>query len=172
MHSKLTRTLIIAAVAASAVAIPAAQATAAPAHSQVVKVGPKQDFEGLVNAKPSKAGIRVICPGISNTGHPLAHQTVAAAVVLPPLTPNDGFTGTAATSIAVWLTWPTTTPPQPSPPPSPAYVATFTSYGTMPIPTSIRVPCGGSGEMLFLPAPGSPTVKAATVSVTFANIGA
>jgi hypothetical protein len=39
------------------------------------------------------------------------------------------------------------------------------------MPTSITVPCSGSGEMLFLPAKGSPTVKAATVSLTFVNIG-
>lgn len=166
MHRELARTLITIA-AASLVAVPATVAAApSPASRLAVKVGPKQDFRGLVNAKNSKAIIRVICPGVASTGHPLSHQTVRVAPVIDPDLLTDGFTGTAATSIGAWLTWPTKVKPPP-----PAYIATFTRYRAMPIPTTITVPCGGSGQMLFLPAPGSPTVKAATVSLTFVNIG-
>ncbi len=164
MFSKLTRTLITVAAATCAVAVPAA-VWAAPSPGQPpVKVGPRQPFAGLVNAKADKAVIRVFCPGVLRTGHPVAGQTVRVALVPPkvPITPRDGFTGTAATSISAWLTWPPTVAP-----PSPAFVDTFTSYRTLPIPTRIAVPCGGSGEMLFLPVPGSPTVKAATVTLTF-----
>lgn len=166
MFDKLTRTLITVAAAACAVAMPVGQAAASPNHMQSGTVAPKQDFRGLVNAKTSKAVLHVFCPGIAKTGHPLPHQTVGVALVIDPVTPNDGSTGTAATSIGAWLTWPTTVAPPP-----PAYIATFTSYRTMRIPTSITVPCSGSGEMLFLPAKGSSTVKAATVSLTFVNIG-
>jgi hypothetical protein len=172
MPSKLTPILLTVAAAACAVAAPVALAAASPSPSPspspgaAVKVGPKQPFEGLVNGKASKAVIHVLCPGIATVGHPLAHQVVKVALVLPPLPPHEGFTGAAATSIDAWLIWPAATPPPP------AYIATFTSYGAKPIPVSIAVPCSGSGEMLFLPAPGSPTVRAAIVSLTFVNIGA
>lgn len=164
MLGKLTRVMI--AAAACAVAAPVAVSAAASSPTLAVKVGPKQDFAGLVNAKTSNAVIHVLCPGPVNTGHPLSGQTAAVAPVVDPITPNDGVTGTAATSIGAWLAWPTTVAPPP-----PAYIATFARYRTMPIPTSITVPCSGSGEMLFLPSPGSPTVKAATVNLTFVNIG-
>jgi len=130
-------------------------------------VGPKQDFRGFVNAKNRKATIRVACPGPANTGHPLAHQTVRLTPAIDPSFPSDGFTGTKATSVGAWLTWPTSVKPPP-----PAYIATFTSFRALPIPTSITVPCAGSGQMLFLPGPGSATVKAATVTLTFKNLGA
>lgn len=167
MFSKLTRTLITVAAVACAVAVPAAVWAAPSPVQPPVKIGPRQPFAGLVNGKADKAVIRVFCPGILRTGHPLRGQTVRVALV-PPLvkiTPRDGFTGTAATSISAWLTWPPTVTPPP-----PAFVDTFTSYRTLPIPTTIAVPCGGSGEMFFLPSPGSPTVKAATVSLTFAAV--
>ena len=166
MHRKLARTLITTAAAVLVTAPVAVAAARTPAHGPASQVGPKQDFRGFVNAKNSKATIRVICPGIAPTGHPLAHQSVRVAPVIDPNLPTDGFTGTTATTIGAWLTWPTTVKPPP-----PAYIATFTHYRTLPIPTSIAVPCSGSGQMLFLPAPGSPTVKAATVSLTFVNIG-
>jgi hypothetical protein len=166
MLGKLIRTLITVAAAACAVAVPLGQAVASPSRSPSVTVAPNQDFRGLVNAKTSKAVLHVFCPGIAKTGHPLPRQTVGVGLVIDPVTPNDGVTGKAASSIGAWLTWPTTVAPPP-----PAYVATFTSYRTVRIPTSITVPCSGSGEMLFLPAKGSPTVKAATVSLTFVNIG-
>ena len=164
MFSKLTRALVTVAAVTCAVAVPAAVLAAPSPGQPPVKVGPKQSFEGLVNGKTGKAVIRVFCPGILRTGRPLAGQIVRVALV-PPLvkiTPSDGFTGTTATSISAWLTWPPTVAP-----PSPAFVDTFTSYRTLAMPTRISVPCGGSGEMLFLPVPGSPTVKAATVTLTF-----
>jgi len=165
MNGIFARTVITVA-AAAVVAVPVAVAAAAgPVSNPIMKVGPKQNFRGFVNDRISKATIRVICPGPSTTGHPLARQTVRVAQAIDPVLLTDGFTGTAATSIGAWLTWPTTTKPAP-----PAYIATFTGYGALAIPTSITVPCGGSGQMLFLPALGSPTVKAATVSLTFVNL--
>jgi hypothetical protein len=165
MLGKLARALLIGAVVGSAVAVPAALAAPGPAIHIVAKVAPKQFFAGLVNAKTHKAVLHVVCPGAANFGHPLAHESVQVNLFLPPVTPAFGYTGTAGTSIEVWLNWPAAAPP------APVYVATFTSYRSAPIPTSIKVPCSGSGEMLFLPAPGSPTVKAATVDLTFVNIG-
>jgi hypothetical protein len=148
------------------VALPAVQAFGSPGHGASVKVAPRQDFRAFVNAKNGKAVIRVLCPGVAATGHPLSHQTVRVTRIIDPITPNDGLTGSAGTSIGAWLTWPTRVAPAP-----PAYIATFTRYRTLRIPTSIAVPCSGSGEMLFLPTPGSSTVKAGAVSVTFVNLG-
>jgi hypothetical protein len=165
MRRTLARTLITA--AAVAVAAQVAVAAASPADRPAVKVAANQDVRGFVNAKNRKATIRVLCRGAARTGHPLARQSVRVARAIDPSLPNDGFTGAAATSIGAWLTWPTTTAPPP-----PAYIATFTGYHSRPIPTAITVPCGGSGQMLFLPAPGSRGVKAATVGLTFVNIGA
>jgi hypothetical protein len=119
----------------------------------------------LVNGKVSKATIKVVCPGAANKGHPLARQSVAIRDV--PVA--SGYTGTAATSVNAWLTWQTS---KTSPAPSPAFVATFSAYRSARVPTAITVPCSGTGVMLFLPAPGSPTVHAGTVQVTFENIGA
>lgn len=166
MHSRLARPLITVAAAFLVAAPVAIAAAASPVLGPAGKVGSNQDFRGIVNAKNSKAIIRVLCPGPASTGHPLARQTVRVARVIDPVLRNDGFTGTGAVSIGAWLTWPTTVKPPP-----PAYIATFTSYRALPIPTTITVPCGGSGQMLFLPAPGSPAVKAATVSLTFTNVG-
>lgn len=168
MAGKLTRAIItIVSATAAVAAVTAASAAASPSRNPSLKVGQDQHFIGTVNGKLSKAEIRVLCPGLANVGHPLPHQSVKVAVILPPLPANDGDTGTAATSIGAWLDWPASK----AVPPPPAYIATFNAYGSMPIPTSIKVPCSGSGQMLFLPAKGSPTVKAATVDVTFTNIG-
>lgn len=161
MPGKITRILVTAA-ATCAVLTPIAPAAAGPAHI-VVKVGPKQYFLGVVNGRLSKAVIRVICPGAANTGHPLPRQS--AGLAPPPSAAQGGYTGSVGTSVGAWLTWPGSAAP------SPAYLATFTSYRSVRIPARITVPCSGSGQLLFLPAPGSPSVKAATVGVTFANIG-
>ena len=166
MLGNFTRRLMTVAAACAAATVVAVSAAASPAHRPAVKVAPNQDFAGLVNAKTRNAVLRVLCPGAANTGHPLSGQTVRVAPVADPITLNDGATGTAATSIGAWLTWPATMAPPP-----PAYIATFTNYAAMTIPTSITVPCSGAGQMLFLPAPGSPTVKAATVGLTFVNFG-
>jgi len=99
----------------------------------------------------STPGVRgVICSGANN---PTAGEPA-----------NPG--GSNGPLRMAWLNWPASARP-----PGPAYVATYTRYGSAPIPTSIQVPCSGPGQMLFLPTPGSPTVKAATVSLTFASAG-
>ena len=167
MRGKHAPTLITVAAAIALAAPVTVAAAASPVGRPAITVAPKQDVRGFVNAKNGKAIIRVLCPGAASTGHPLARQSVRVARAVDPIAPNDGFTGAAATSIGAWLTWPTTTAPPP-----PAYIATFTHYRAKPIATSITVPCGGSGQMLFLPAPGSRTVKAATVALTFVNVGA
>jgi hypothetical protein len=75
----------------------------------------------------------------------------------------NGYTGTAATSVNAWLTWRTSTT---LPAPWPAFVATLSAYGPASIPIAITVPCSGTGVMLFLPAPGSPTVRGHLLAAT------
>ncbi len=149
----------------------AGSALAPAASAAAVAVGPDQYFTAQVNGQQSKAVIKVVCPGPvsppGGTGVPLAGQTVSVGLLLPPPPAAVGFTGSAATSIDAWLSW-----PSPSVTGTPEHVARFTSYGSQPIPAGIAVPCGGTGVMTFVPAPGSPTARPATVTVTVANVAA
>ncbi len=134
------------------------------------RIRPHQYFAGLVNGstgRPTPAIIKMVCPGPSNTtGHPLEGQTVevirAAATV-----DGGGYTGKSGTSISVFFG---------ALPPSGNAIGqvTFTRYGVaMAVPTSVTLPCSGSGVVGFLPFPRTPpTTRAATVPVEYANIAA
>lgn len=159
MFKRSIRALTTLAAAAGVAAV----APAAPAAAVVV--GQQQYFVGSVNGHTANAVIDVVCPGPTNTGHPIANQSVAVAFLLTPTSTTVGYTGLSATSINAWLSWPT-----PITPPPPVQVATFTSYGTVPIPTTITVPCSGTGVMSFVPAPNN-SGRASTVNVTFVNLG-
>jgi len=128
-------------------------------------IGPNQHFIGLVNKKSTRAIIKMACPlplSTASMGHPLGGQTVA---VEPPSTVagSSGYTGTRGRSIVasfvavVPLTTATST-------------VTFTRYGSLPIPTTLLLPCSGSGTVVFAPVPTSKTAENATVSVTYADI--
>jgi len=128
-------------------------------------IAPHQHFIGLVNRKSTNAVIEMVCPGpLSNAsmGHPLGGQTVA---VEPPSTVagTSGYTGTRGRSIVasfvsvVPITTATST-------------VTFTRYGSLPVPTTLLLPCSGSGTVVFAPVPTSKTAENATVNVTYGNI--
>lgn len=160
MTRRSVRVLLPLAAAAGAAAL----APAAPAAATAV--GPHQYFQGLVDMRTAGATIGVLCPGPAALGHPLPDQTVAVELVVPPITTDEGYTGLDATSILAVLTWPTPVSPTP-----PLRIATFTGYGTAAIPTDVTVPCSGTGVMTFVPNPNDGG-HAATVDVTFVNIGA
>ena len=132
-----------------------------------VKVGPRQSFRAMVNGRSGSAVpvvIRMGCAGPvqpGRTGHPLAGQSVM--VVRGAATATGGFTGSAATTIGVFFG-----PPPPAPAPG-AGLVTLDRYGVArPIPTSITLPCSGTGHVTFAPLPMSPpTSRAAVVTVTF-----
>ncbi len=146
-------------------------ASAAPASAGAAthpKVGPHQYFDGLVNGSigvGTPATIKVVCPGPADkTGHPLAKQTVE--VVEPKaILSTSGYTGSNAHSISAFFG---------PPPPASATSGqvTFARYDVVkPIPTSLNLPCSGSGHVTFVPLPESPpTSRSASVAVKYVNV--
>jgi hypothetical protein len=159
--------LILAMTGALAIAT-AAGAAASPVQDPV-PIGPNEFFSGLVNGSDgitSTAVISTDCIGPiiqGETGHPLPGQTVEVELAQPPVSSAAGYTGNAS-SITAFLTWPASSAS------APELVATFTSYYVAEaIPVTLTVPCGGSGEVSFVPVPTSTpsTGHPATVQVTF-----
>ncbi len=137
--------------------------TAAAAVQDPLPVGPDQTFAGQVNGVSTGAAIRTDCLGpivVGETGHPLADQYVEA-VTAPVTSATAGYTGTSAHQLQVTLATPTSSSVG-------ALIGTLNSfYVQLPIPTTLSVPCTGTGLVAFTPAPTSPTARTATVTVTF-----
>jgi hypothetical protein len=128
-------------------------------------IGPHQHFLGLVNGKSNKATVIVACPGpisIGDTGHPVG-GTIA---VESPSTvaDNSGNTGSRGHEVVASFVTPTAAIPITT------TGVTFTRYGSQPIPTSLSLPCSGSGDVVFTPEPPSTSARNTTVSVTYENI--
>lgn len=163
-----------AAVAAAALvlALPAVPAAAAAAGDPV-QVGPNQYFTGLVHGTSpdgtaSATIIGVACAGPATLGHPLAGQSVEVDQAPPPTSSTTGYTGTLATGIKVYLVWPNAT----SPAGTTVLVGTLTTYATqLAIPTDILLPCSGSGQAIFAPAPSSTTSKNSVQAVNYRSNG-
>jgi hypothetical protein len=161
-------TLAVAACAMAAVAATPAAATAAPSGASpkipVSPIGPNQYFSGYINGSPpGQAIIRTNCFGAiqpGQTGNPLPNQTVEVRLASPGGAAGDlGYTGSAANSIVATL-GPSQT--------ALSVIGNFTVYNTIEyIPTTITVPCAGSGVATFAPSPGSSTASPATLNVTF-----
>lgn len=156
---------------ASAVALVTGGALATPAMADGGQVGPKQYFYGEVFGLPSSAAqntIRVNCAGPETTGHPAAGQYVAAHQIFPPVTTTAGYTGNFGTEIDVNFIYSVGTITVVTP-----TFAKLTFYDTKAeIPTSLTVPCNGSGVAVFTPASdpdGSGRVS--DVNVTFQSPG-
>lgn len=144
-------------------ALAAAVAVAAPASATAI--GPNQYFTADVNGHVTgPAPIEMGCFGPSTTGqtgNPLPGQYVE---VLPPATNSTslGYTGSLGTAISVDLVYTQGTITRV------VQVGTLTAYGTpLAIPTSLVLPCYGTGTAVFDPTPTSPTAKAAGLSVDF-----
>jgi hypothetical protein len=135
--------------------------TLAPAvASNAARVRPSQHFDGIVNGNHTNAVIHVACPGPvreGQTGPPTGSQYVAAILVES----GDGFTGSAADSIVVTVTE------------DPSASMVLRQYGVArAIPTSLKLPCSGTGSVSFKPTPATAAGGAIpdTVEVTFENI--
>jgi hypothetical protein len=159
----MRRLALITLVSAAATLGGAAAATAAPRV-----IGPDEYFLAQVNASSTTASpaIAVACVAGSSTGTPLPNQSAEVSYLAPPpeLPPQIGFTGDAhrvgATLIYSFGTITVAAP-----------LGTFRRYDDpLPIPTTLTVPCSGTGEVDFSPAGGGPKAITATVQVTFARI--
>lgn len=168
MSGTLRRGATVMTVAATALAVLPA---AASADAIGPLVGPKQYFTGSVAGIPSTgpvsngAVIGVDCAVAASTGSPVAGQTVEVKLLVPPVAANVGYTGTAATSIEANLIWSNGEVVILTP------LANFKQYATpLPIPTDIKVPCSGTGEVSFDPEPDTGAVSY-VVPVTFESVG-
>ncbi|MFE0465064.1 hypothetical protein ACFW1A_37995 [Kitasatospora sp. NPDC058965] len=143
-------------LAAGAVAQPAAATT--PVQDPI-PVRPDLAFQGLVNGKSTAAAIQMACFGPvtpGQTGHPLAGQYVEADTVVPTTT-AAGYTGSAGTSIVVSIAGSATGSVQ--------LVGVLDNFFVkLAIPTSLTLPCGGTTEVRFSPAPSSPTARDSVVA--------
>jgi hypothetical protein len=165
--------LAVTACAVAAVAVAPAVASASPLAAAPGAAGPVQDpipiepngfFSGYINGHPpGQAIIYTGCfgPGTpGETGHPLAGQTIEVKPANAAGSAVDvGYTGSAAHSIVATL--------GPSAA-SNSILADFTSYYVIDyLPTTITVPCSGTGVVTFTPLPTSPTASSANLGVTF-----
>jgi hypothetical protein len=168
----LRRVRVLAVLTATVVGLGATAAMAAATPPDQGRIGHNQVFLGLVNGNSgitTHAQIRVACPGPVVSGeltHPLAHQRLE--VDQPEVIDADfGNTGAHATHINAYFG----IPPSAS---DAGGIATFRRYGVRKaIPTTLSVPCSGSGFITFIPFPRDPgTSRAYVVPVDFVNIAA
>jgi hypothetical protein len=150
----------------AAVAVIAVGLQAGPA--QAGSVGPKQYFTGVINGKDGNTTIpikiKMACTGTLQTGHPRAGQTLAVHQLFPPASSSLGYTGKDS-MIGVFFA-----APPPGAGQANAMTRMFTRYDRpQPLPTSLTLPCAGTGTVWFSPIPVVPPSRAAAVPVRFVS---
>ena len=106
-------------------------------------IKPHQHFIGLVNGQGSQAVVYTFCAGgvyQGETGPVVGGQTMSVE-----RSANAGGNTGLFSQIYAWFV-PTSNSGTPK-------MLKFTTYGTQPIPTSIQVPCYGSGKVEFSSCP-------------------
>jgi len=149
----------VAVAAATAIGLQAGPAQAHP-------VGPKQYFTGVINGKDGNTTIPITitmnCPAATGTGHPRAGQTLAVHQEFPPGSGMLGYTGSDS-KIGVFFAAPPLAGARAT-----ASTPVFTRYDrTRPLPTSLTLPCSGTGTVWFSPIPVIPPSRSATAPVRF-----
>ena len=143
---------------------------AAVLPAQAGAVGPKQYFTGVINGKDGNTAIpiviRMACVGPikpGETGHPMRGQTIAVHQEFPPSPAGSlGYTGNDS-QIGAFFNAPPPAGVRPA-----AGTPVFTQYDkTQRLPTSITLPCSGTGTAYFVPIPVVPPSRAATVPVRY-----
>jgi hypothetical protein len=155
---------VVSLFASATALVPAVSASDAGASTAV---GPDQSFVGLVNGHATDATVDVVCPGpaaTGRTGHPTSGQTLGVQSP-PPAAATSGFTGTKARSIAAVFVSKVAVASQVS-------AVSFTQYGTEPLPTTLLLPCSGTGTVVFSARPTSKSARTSRVMVSFANLAA
>lgn len=129
-------------------------APAAGAAQAVQPIGPNQPFVGATHGPMGTDKILMICPGPANTGHPAGGQSVE---VVERASTTGGFTGSKARKIVVSF-----------PAASVTAEIVLHDYGVrVPIPTTLTLPCSGTGIVPFTPEPFANNARADLVTVTF-----
>jgi len=154
---RLTKTLVLLAVPVlAAVMAPTAAGAATP-------IGPNQIFLGQVNGNSRNAVVTVLCPGPVATGHPV-NDTVGVIRLVDPI-PGFGRTGNAhqINADVFWAAGPIV---------HVEHIASFITYTTQAFPSTLTLPCSGTGSVTFTPVNGGSGATPTTVPVTFLNLGA
>jgi hypothetical protein len=142
MRGAIRRTFVCLTLALALFGMGAGAATAQMA------IGPNQHFIGLVNGSNNDPVVYTVCPGPTGPGRtgPVASgQTLSVAEVAK----GAGYTGPFSQIYAWFVPAPTSPPPVAAP-----IQLKFTTYGiSKRIPTSVRVPCGGAGQVEFSSCP-------------------
>jgi len=126
--------------------------------SDALRVHADQRFVGVVNGNHTGAVIYTVCPGPATpgqTGHPAGGQYVAAILFQG----GAGSTGPGATAIEVRFAN------------TAAGAVELTRYGVArSIPTTLELPCSGTGSVSFVGTPPTAASTPDTVKVTYENI--
>jgi hypothetical protein len=139
---------------------PLAPAAPAGAHTQSGSIQPDQTFFGVVNGDRTSASIKVACPqGLQpgEMGPPVSGQTIGIRSPASSATPS-GTTGSHPRTIVARFV---------SSGAAATSTVTFTRYGTEALPTTLLLPCLGSGTLVFSPRPASSTAHNETMTVTY-----
>jgi hypothetical protein len=151
-------------LAAAALALAAAAPAGAATHPAVTQtpIGHDQFFKGYVNGHPPGQAIIFMsltsCQPGALTGNPVSGQSVEVKEVASTGTQDVGYTGTNGNSIGATV----------GPAASTTVILKFAAYGVKKnLPTTIKLPCSGSGQMDFIPAPHSSNAVTAVLPVTF-----
>ncbi|WP_405587807.1 hypothetical protein [Streptomyces sp. NBC_01190] len=161
-RSALYGTITALALAGGAAGLP----SAAAAVVDPAPIAPHQYFIGQVNGTSVDAAIKVGCFGPvipGETGHPLAGQYVNVLPVTPPTSSQTGYTGESADRVQVAF----------------GAASSVTTAVTLrstvvraAIPTTLSLPCSGTGQVAFVPLPTSSTARTSFIKVTYVNVGA
>lgn len=158
-----TITPVLAGLALVALTGSTALAAVSPAQDPV-PIGPDQFFTATINGTSADPLIKVVCLGpiiAGETGHPLAGQYVEVQPA-PTSSAVVGYTGSAADGIDVLFASASSAGP----------LALTSYYAPVEIPTTLELPCGGTGTVTFAPSPTSPTAQNLTLTVSYGNVAA
>jgi hypothetical protein len=133
-----------------------------PAAATGLAINPNEHYFGFVNGKHSQAFIHVVCRGPAGGSH-TGPPTPAQSVSVQHLRSDGADTGSVAHEI--WAEFANDR----------VHVVGFTHYGpSKPIPTTLRLPCQGTGTVRFTTCFGTRPCGSGSrddvVKVTFVNI--
>jgi hypothetical protein len=161
MSGRTARILCGGGIVLGALVGPLVAGSVAGARSAGRAIGPDQSFVGQVNGETSGASIIVDCPeGLqpAETGPPASGQTIGVRSPSSS-TAATGETGTRGRTIVAEFVG--------SDAAAVSSTVSFSDYGVEALPTRLKLPCLGSGTVVFSPRPTSGSARSETMTVTF-----